>query len=100
MPPIALDVFRSHDSPPHLRTPVWAVEDDEAFRQSVEAVLERAPGALCAASFADPESALAALDEGAPPPKVVLMDASTFRSPGSKGVRARSRRWWRKGEGG
>jgi DNA-binding NarL/FixJ family response regulator len=63
---------------------VWLVEDNHTFRNTVARVLNQAAGIECGRHFADSESALTALEDGAVP-DVVLLDVEL---PGLNGLEA------------
>lgn len=63
---------------------VWLVEDNHTFRNTVARVLNQVPGFDCNRHFADSESALTALEEGALA-DVILVDVEL---PGLSGIEA------------
>jgi DNA-binding NarL/FixJ family response regulator len=67
-------------------TTVWLIEDNSAFRTSVQRVLDALPGLRCAAAFASCEEALAAASRSAPPPNVILLDVGLPGMSGLEGI--------------
>lgn len=70
-----------HSNPEHPHKTFAIVEDDEAVRQSLRSVLDRAEGFQCVGTFATAEDALR--DIPACQPEIVLMDINL---PGMNGV--------------
>lgn len=64
---------------------IWLIEDHAAYRRTVARWLTQAGEFHCAQTFARAEAALAALREGVPPPRVILLDVGL---PGMDGVGA------------
>ena len=73
-----------HDAP----LPVWIIEDDASFRETIVQVLEYTPGFDCRAAYGSVEEALAAADVAQRSgvetmPRVVLLDVNL---PGQTGI--------------
>lgn len=67
---------------------VAIIEDNAPLRRQYAEILEKAPGFLCAGTYPDAESALAALGGTSAGPDVVLMD---IMLPGMSGVECAAR---------
>lgn len=65
------------------RAAIWVVEDSSLYRETIGALIEGSERMRCARSFADGESALHLLADGAELPRLVLMDLGL---PGISGI--------------
>ncbi len=70
-------------SPPVL---VWVVEDDPLFRETVQDVVDEAPGMVCPYAFGSCEAALEAI-QAQDAPNVILMDLGLPGMSGLEGIR-------------
>jgi DNA-binding NarL/FixJ family response regulator len=64
---------------------VWLVEDNDAFRGSVQRVINELDGMVCDGSFSSVEAAFARLEGGEEAPGVILLDVQL---PGMDGITA------------
>src|ERR1051325_10665674 len=67
------------------RAPVWVVEDNALFRQTICDLLQESEHLRCARAFSDCESALDALGHKSDIPRLILMDIAL---PGMNGIDA------------
>ncbi|HEU4828151.1 MAG TPA: response regulator transcription factor [Gemmatimonadales bacterium] len=65
------------------RAAAWVVEDSTLYRDTIRDLLDQSGRLRCGRTFADAETALAALDDGRDLPRIVLMDLGL---PGMSGV--------------
>jgi DNA-binding NarL/FixJ family response regulator len=65
------------------RAPVWVVEDNALYSETVGNLLRESAHLRCAGRFADGESAIAALGDSSQLPRMILMDIAL---PGMSGI--------------
>lgn len=69
-----------------MPTIVWAIEDNQEFRETLVQAINRMPGFACPRHFGTCEEALAALRAGAPPPDLTLFDVALPGMTGIEGI--------------
>ncbi len=67
------------------RIPVWLIDDSEPYSRTASSILNESAEVECTRVFARCEHALEALEQGAEPPNVVLLD---IEMPGMGGIDA------------
>jgi DNA-binding NarL/FixJ family response regulator len=65
------------------RIPIWIVEDNALYRETVATLLSNSDHLRCSRTFADGEAAIRALGAGSELPRLVLMDIAL---PGMSGI--------------
>ncbi len=65
---------------------IWVIEDDPAFREALQELIDETPGMICEHAFGDCEEAIALLREKGVP-QIVLVDIGLPGMSGIEGIR-------------
>lgn len=70
-----------------IRAPLWVIEDNALYRETVSELLNRSERLHCRRAFPDVASALAVLEDGEELPRLILMDLDLPGMNGIAGIR-------------